>query len=42
MPVEAAIAAVAFVALFVVWVVLPNRIRKLHASKEEISTNREN
>lgn len=42
MPVEAAIAAVSFVALFVVWVVLPSRIKKLHDSKQETQTDREN
>lgn len=41
MPVEAVIAAVSFVALFVVWVILPSRIKKLHASEEEL-TDREN
>ncbi len=35
MPVEAILAAVAFIGLFGAWVILPSRLRKRHAEKTE-------
>jgi hypothetical protein len=34
MPVEAIVAAIAFVGLFLLWVILPSRIRRHHAEIE--------
>ena len=37
MSTEAIIAIIAFVGLFVAWVILPNRIKKHHEAAEEAS-----
>ena len=38
MPVEAILAAVSFVGLFTAWVILPSRLQKRHAVREENDT----
>ncbi|GEM_PF-1884199 len=38
MPVEAILAAVSFVGLFTAWVILPSRLQKRNAAREQENT----